>query len=82
MTTDDQVTDWRGSPIVGGSLVIYPGRQGSAQWITEARVVEVGPKATRVLRLRQYLYRLRTVEPKEVTVATENLTVVGVADAV
>lgn len=37
-----ELKDWRGTPIVVGSTVVYPGRGGSAMWLNEATVLEVG----------------------------------------
>lgn len=35
------MNDWRGTPIVKGSLIVYPGRQSSSMWMMEAEVLEV-----------------------------------------
>ncbi len=36
--------DFRGREIKVGSLIAYPGRQGSNSWITVARVIKFGTK--------------------------------------
>lgn len=35
------VNDWRGAPIEPGCTIVYPGRQGSSLWMTEAKVLSV-----------------------------------------
>lgn len=35
--------DWRGTPIVNGSIVVYPSRQGSSLWMSEGEVVGLKP---------------------------------------
>lgn len=35
------MNDWRGTPIVKGSLIVYPGRQSSHMWMMEAEVLDV-----------------------------------------
>lgn len=37
----EQIRDWRGTPIVVGSVVVYPGRYGSTMWMSEAEVIEI-----------------------------------------
>lgn len=38
------MTDWRGTSIKVGDIVVYPSRQGSHLWMTEGEVVEVTPR--------------------------------------
>lgn len=33
--------DWRGTPIEVGSIILYPGRHSSYQWMNEAKVLEI-----------------------------------------
>lgn len=33
--------DWRGRDVVPGSVIVYPGRQGSSMWLMEAVVDRV-----------------------------------------
>ena len=35
--------DWRGTPIVVGSTVVYPSRKGSSLWMTEGTVIGLKP---------------------------------------
>lgn len=41
------VVDWRGTRILPGSTVIYPGRQGSSLWVTEGTVESVAFRPAR-----------------------------------
>lgn len=36
-----KMVDWRGTPIVPGAIIVYPGRQGSHHWMMEAEVLEL-----------------------------------------
>jgi hypothetical protein len=38
---EHELTDWRGTPIRPGATIVYPARQGSSLWLTEAEVVEI-----------------------------------------
>ncbi len=38
------ITDWRGTDIVEGSTIIYPGRYSSSLYMVEAYVTEVGER--------------------------------------
>ena len=40
MPLQPEMNDWRGNPIVPGSIIVYPGRQGSHHWMMEAEVIE------------------------------------------
>lgn len=35
--------DWRGTPIVVGSQVVYPSRQGARLWMNEGEVTSLKP---------------------------------------
>lgn len=37
------VTDWLGTEIKPGSIIVYPGRQGSSMWMRKAKVTSVFP---------------------------------------
>lgn len=41
-----ELKDFRGTPIVAGSVIVYPGRQSSSLWMTEAVVKEVATRQT------------------------------------
>lgn len=41
MTVSVEMKDWRGIPIVPGSIIVYPGRQSSHMWMVEAEVLSV-----------------------------------------
>lgn len=79
-----QMNDWRGTPIEPGSLVVYPGRRGSHQWMVEAEVLEIFQDwewdkfvwALRVQPLRQGTYGRTNMKPVKVK-ALERVTVVG-----
>lgn len=80
--TQVQINDWRGVPIVPGSIIVYPGRKGSYQWMMEAEVIEIIQEwyygsfrwALRVQPLRQGLLRVN-MTPVKLT-ALERVTVV------
>jgi hypothetical protein len=84
MTTSVQMNDWRGNPIVPGSIVVYPGRKGSHQWMMEAEVLEIVQVwewnqfvwAIRVQPMRQGRYSRTNMKPVKLT-ALERVTVVG-----
>lgn len=40
-TTAVELKDFRGTPITVGSVIVYPGRQSSSLWMTEAVVEEI-----------------------------------------
>lgn len=80
--------DWRGTPIVNGSIVVYPGRQGSNVWLNEARVLMAGVDGKDwrgndkpiliVERLRESHFGTRDVDNKQVTLRRiSNVTVVA-----
>lgn len=35
------ITDWLGTEIKPGSVIVYPGRQGSSMWMNRAKVTSV-----------------------------------------
>lgn len=77
--------DWRDTPIEVGSIVVYPGRQGSHQWMVEAEVLEIAQEeqwstgdvltVLRVQPLRQGRYSRTNKTPVKLT-ALERVTVV------
>ena len=79
-----EMKDWRGTPIVKGSIIVYPGRRGSHQWMVEAEVLEIIQIwewaefrwALRVLPLRQGTYGRTNMKPVKIT-ALEKVTVVA-----
>jgi hypothetical protein len=79
-----QMNDWRGNPIEPGALIVYPGRQGSNQWMVEAEVLEIFQDwhwhtfvwALRVQPIRQGTYGRTNMKPVKIT-ALERVTVVG-----
>lgn len=79
-----QMQDWRGMDIVPGSIVVYPGRHGSHQWMMEAEVLEIVQIwewgafkwALRVQPMRQGSYGRTNMRPVKLT-ALERVTVVG-----
>ncbi len=38
------MNDWRGSPILPGAVIVYPGRHGSRLWMVEGEVMAIGEK--------------------------------------
>ncbi len=44
------VKDWLGTEIKVGSVIVYPGRQGSSMWMSKAVVLEVGTTTAREWR--------------------------------
>lgn len=51
-------TDWRGTPIKPGSIIIYGTRSGSSLYVTEGEVVDVIPiKSGMVARLTDAISR-------------------------
>lgn len=79
-----EMNDWRGTPIVAGSIIVYPGRQGAHQWMVEAEVLEIVQVwnwntfvwALRVQPLRKGAYGRTNMKPVKLT-ALERVTVVG-----
>ena len=82
--TQGEMIDWRGIDIVPGSIVVYPGRQGSHQWMVEAEVLEIFQDwsygtfvwALKVQPMRQGTYGRTNMKPVKLT-ALERVTVVG-----
>ena len=78
-----EMKDWRGTPIQPGSIIVYPGRKGSHQWMVEAEVIEIFQDwqwgafkwALRVQPLRQGTYGRTNKKPVKIT-ALERVTVV------
>lgn len=78
-----EMKDWRGTPIVPGSIVVYPGRQSSSMWMVEAEVLEVFQDwhyndfvwALRVQPKRVGKYGDRSLKPVKLT-ALERVTVI------
>lgn len=79
----EHLIDWRGTPIVPGSIVVYPGRQSSHMWMIEAEVLELIEiyhwgdiqKGIRVQPLRQGTYGRTNMKPVRLT-ALERITVI------
>lgn len=79
-----EMKDWRGTPIVPGCIVVYPGRRGSHQWMVEAEVLDIiqiwewdaFKWALRVQPLRQGTYGRTDKKPVKIT-ALERVTVVN-----
>lgn len=77
-----EMKDWRGTPIVPGSIIVYPGRKSSSMWMVEAEVLEIiqiwewgqFKWALRVQPLRHGNYRTNK-RPVNVT-ALERVTVI------
>ena len=57
--------DWRGTTLKVGSRVVYPSRQGSSLWMSEAEVVSV---SDRIGVLKKDGKRVSYPDPKRVTV--------------
>ncbi len=78
-----QMKDWRGTSIVPGSIIVYPGRHRSHMWMMEAEVLEIVQIwewnqfkwALRVQPLRQGTYGRTNMKPVRIT-ALERVTVV------
>jgi len=78
-----QINDWRGTPIVPGAIVVYPGRQGSHQWMIEAEVLGFENRdhwgteqlVLRVQPLRKGAYGRTNMRPVILT-ALERVTVI------
>lgn len=51
----EQLTDWRGTPIAPGAVVLYATRAGSSTYTTEARVLDIleGERPLRVQPIRE-----------------------------
>lgn len=54
--------DWRGTPIVVGSTVVYPVRQSSSMWVCEGRVEEI--TKTNTLWRREPEYKVKVLHLK------------------
>jgi hypothetical protein len=78
-----EMKDWRGTPIVKGSIIVYPGRKGQHHWMMEGEVLDIFQDwqwgefkwALRVLPLRQGSYGRTNMKPVKLT-ALERVTVV------
>lgn len=83
---ESKMVDWRGTPIVPGSLIVYPGRKGSHHWMIEAEVLEIFQQdhwgtliwTLRVQPLRQGTLRT-DMSPVKIT-ALERVTVIPKCD--
>lgn len=79
-----EMKDWRGNPVVPGSIIVYPGRQSSHLWMVEAEVLEIFQDwhwdnfvwALKVQPIRQGVQMRTDKKPVKIT-ALERVTVVG-----
>lgn len=41
---NEELKDWRGTPITAGCTIVYPGRASSSMWMNEGTVKEINVK--------------------------------------
>lgn len=90
----EKLTDWRGTPVDVGDIVVYASRQSSSIWMNEGEVVsidwvetnwgrkewKVGVKGTRESRRSWSNVKSREKTGKTVYPSTDRLTVIEKGD--